>query len=487
MGGVVIEGCGETGMAYRIGERRQLQLLPPSIEEYISADDPVRVYDAFVEQLSLGELGIEWDDGQVGPPEYEPRAMLKLLVYGYSYGIRSSRKLERATYHNLSFIWLLGGLKPDHKTIAEFRRRNRQSLARVLKQCARLCLRLGLIGGNTLFVDGSKLRGNASLDQQWSEDRCRRHLEQIDGRIEEILAESERTDVEESEEGSLVRMGEELMSEGKLKRKVAGILEQLRESESGTINSTDPDSVRIRDRHGSYVGYNLQMAVDEKEGLIVHSDVVNQNNDFGQLTEQVQRAQETLSRRSETVCADAGYCQYEDLEKLDRQGLKVIVPSKSQAGESSSKPFAKSAFRYEREADVYRCPAGQLLSYRRLAGRNKREYRTGKGVCRQCCYFSECTGDRKNGRLLVRYVNEEFRERLAATFEQPDSQMIYGRRKQKVELPFGHIKRNLGADYFLLRRLVGVRAEASLLATCFNIRRLITLIGVPLLIQKLAH
>ena len=137
--------------------------------------------------------------------------------------------------------------------------------------------------------------------------------------------------------------------------------------------------------------------------------------------------------------------------------------------------------------DIYTCPAGQILSYRRPRGRKQKEYRTGKGVCRQCRYFGECTTDRKNGRLLVRYVNEEFRERLACVFEQPDSQAIYGLRKQKSELLFGHIKRNLHADHFLLRRLVGVRAEASLLATSFNIARLITLIGVPTLIQRLAH
>jgi len=474
-------------MAYRVGERRQLQMLPPSLEEYISPEDPVRVYDAFVEQLDLGELGIKWDDRQVGPPEYEPRAMLKLLVYGYSYGIRSSRKLERATYHNLSFIWLLGGLKPDHKTIAEFRRRNRKPLARVLKQCARLCLELDLIAGNTLFVDGSKVRANASLNQQWTKARCQKWLAKIDGRIEEILAECERTDEAESDDGSLVRMNRELAGQGKLKSKVKAILEQLRESEAETLNSTDPDCVRTRDRHGSHAGYNLQVVVDAKEGLIIHSDVVNDNNDLGQLAEQVESAQEMLSGATETVCADAGYCQYEDLEKLDGQGLKVIVPSKNQASHKVAKPFAKSEFQYQSKNDVYTCPAGQVLSYRRPIGQKQKEYRTSKGVCRQCRHFGECTTDRKNGRLLVRYVNEEFRERLARVFEQPDSQVIYGLRKQKAELPFGHIKRNLGADHFLLRGLTGVQAEASLLATCFNIARLITLIGVPTLIQRLPH
>ena len=128
-------------MAYRYGNREQMGLFPQSIEEYVTQEDPVRVYDAFVESLDFSELGIELDEGQVGNSEYDPQAMLKLLVYGYSYGLKGSRKLERACYHNVSFMWLMGGLKPDHKTIAEFRRRHKPALKQVLKQVnARLWL-----------------------------------------------------------------------------------------------------------------------------------------------------------------------------------------------------------------------------------------------------------------------------------------------------------------------------------------------------------
>jgi transposase len=149
-----------------------MNLFPQSIEDYVPKDDPVRAYDAFVESLELAELGITIDENQVGNPEYVPGAMIKLLVYGYSYGMRSSRKLERATYHNIAFIWLMGGLKPDHKTIARFRTDNKRALKNILKQCARLCIKLGLIEGNTLFVDGSKIRANASIDNTWTQEKC---------------------------------------------------------------------------------------------------------------------------------------------------------------------------------------------------------------------------------------------------------------------------------------------------------------------------
>jgi len=119
-------------MAYRHGDRDQMQLLPPSIEEYVTLDDPVRAYDAFVESLSLDELGIIEDEHKVGNSEYHPKTMIKLIVYGCSYGLFSSRKLERATYHNLSFMWLMAGLNPDHKTISRFRKNNRNGLKNIL-------------------------------------------------------------------------------------------------------------------------------------------------------------------------------------------------------------------------------------------------------------------------------------------------------------------------------------------------------------------
>ena len=148
-------------MAYRSGDRQQMSLLPQSIEEYVAEDDPVRAYDAFVEAVDFHEPGININPYKVGNAEYDPRSMLKLLVYGYSYGVKSSRKLERECYHNIAFIWLMGGLKPDHKTIAEFRRRNKKALKKVLRHCAQVCIKLELIAGNVLFVDGTKIRANA--------------------------------------------------------------------------------------------------------------------------------------------------------------------------------------------------------------------------------------------------------------------------------------------------------------------------------------
>jgi len=472
-------------MAYRYGNRNQMTLLPPSVNDYVAEDAPVRAYDAFVEALDFKELGIEIDPNRVGNPSYDPKAMLKLLVYGYSYGVRSSRKLEREVNYNLSFIWLVGGLKPDFKTIAEFRRNNKKALKEVLKQCARLCIRLDLIAGNTLFVDGTKIRANASIKNTWDKKKCERALKKIDKRIEEILSECESADEAEDGDPSLVAMDKELKDKKKLKKKVEDILSELEERGEKSVNTVDRECARVNSLQGSHAGYNGQIVTDEKKGLIVSSDVVNENNDLNQFAVQIEKANETLEKKCAAAGADSGYATTDELKKVADQGIKVVVPSQRQAANREVKEFDKQNFKYDREKDCYICPAGEVLNY---CGENKkkryRNYKASGATCRSCRYFGRCTKS-KNGRKIVRLNNEDTRLLLEAEYLKPESQEIYKHRKEKVELPFGHMKRNLNVDGFLLRGLEGVKSEMSLLSTCFNMARMITILGVKGLIAKL--
>jgi transposase len=473
-------------MAYRYGSRHQIELFPQTIEEYVSPDDPVRVYDAFVETINCSELGLVLDAHKVGCPEYHPKAMLRLLLYGYSYGFRSSRKLERATYHNVSFIWLMGGLKPDHKTIAEFRRRNKAVLKDVLKTCARLCIKLNLIAGNTLFVDSSRIRANASIKNTWTKEKCERALEKIDARIESILSECDAVDEEEEHQDSLVKMKKELKDKKVLKAKVKTILKDLNQTKKKSINTTDSECTRISGIQGSHAGYSLHSTVDEKNGLLVNSDVAGETNDLNQFARQVNQANEVLEKKCDVACADSGYANTRELEKIDEQDIKVIVPSQKQASGKKPKPFDKSNFQYDPQKDCYRCPEGHILthSYTNNYEGHSIYMMREKAICHGCDHFGVCTRS-KQGRTIARLINEEVKQKLEAQYEESESQAIYKLRQQKAELPFGHIKRNLKVDAFLLRGSDGVKAEASLLASCFNIRRMITLIGALALIKKL--
>ena len=466
-------------MAYRYGNRNQIRLLPESMEDYVTPDDPVRAYDAFIGALDFRDLGITLDANKVGNSEYHPHAMLKLLVYGYSYGIRSSRKLERACHHNLSFIWLTSGLMPDHKTIAEFRRKNKESLANVLKQCAKICIKLNLIEGNTLFVDGSKIRANASINKTWTREKAQKALKHIDERISDILTQCDVID--EAEQGSLVTMDEELKDQKTLKAKIKGILQEIKEE--GSFNTTDPECTSIKKGKNFYAGFNFQSTVDKKKGLILSVDVVSETNDLNQFATQINQANEILGKKCETAVADCGYASTDELEKIDNQGIKVIVPSQRQVTKKEPSLFAKERFIYK--YDYYLCPQGHKLTPYRLNKGNNRVYKiSDKKICLACPHYGICTTS-PTGRTISRLLKEETRQKLEAQYDEPSSQEIYRLRKEKVELPFGHIKHNLKFDYFLLRGQKGAKAEASIIGTCFNLVRMITLLGVPGLVKEL--
>ena len=231
----------------------------------------------------------------------------------------------------------------------------------------------------------------------------------------------------------------------------------------------------------------MQSVVDDKNGLIIQADATDSPTDHKQLSKQINYAQEIIGKKCDVACADAGYSDVDDLKELDDQGIHVVVPNQAQASDKEPKPFSKKEFIYDETRDQYQCPEGHSL---RKSSYNKRKnqysYRiTSKKLCKGCRHYGQCTTDRK-GRTIKRLVNEKLRNKLAAQYETPEDQEIYTRRKTRAEHPFGHIKNNLGIKNFLLRGTEGAQAEVSVTSTCFNIARMITLLGgVPSLVAKL--
>jgi len=255
-------------------------------------------------------------------------------------------------------------------------------------------------------------------------------------------------------------------------------LDEIKARELETLNETDGDCRIMKSVQGSHASYNVQQVSDDKHSLVVHADAVSETSDVNQFAEQIQAAHEALGEACDTACADAGYADTEELEKLDAEGVKVVVPSQRQALKQEEKPFSKSAFDYDAEQDCYRCPGGERLDCKYTERKTgKRWYQVASGrVCAECKHFGECT-ESKSGRKVTRMRLEEVKERLEAQHETAESQAIYARRKMRSEHPFGHVKRNLGVDGFLLRGLEGVQAETSILFTCFNVARMKTLLG----------
>jgi transposase/ribosomal protein L33 len=402
-------------MAYRCGDRYQMDLMPQSIAEYVGEDNPVRAYDFFVEALNFQQLGIDINLDKVGNSEYDPRSMFKLLIYGYSYGVKSSRKLERECYHNIAFIWVMGGLKPDHKTIAEFRRHNKKALKKVLHQCVQMCIKLNLIAGNVFFVDGTKIRTNAGRDRTHDRAYYEKLMSKLDSRIEQLLADCETTD--QTEEGlfSYVVMDKEWTKSQNLKERIKEVLTSFESSERKHINQTDPDSSMMHSVQGSHTSYNVQSVVDDEHGLIVQAQATTDTNDSLQFARQIDQANALLDKPCKVACADAGYSDTVAMEKIDKQGIKVIVPSQRQALHEPESPFSKSHFTYDKEHDCYICPEGhRLLHSYTHKKKGKRQYRMeDKKFCHHCRHYGQGTKSER-GRNIIRLRNEDIKLKLEA-------------------------------------------------------------------------
>lgn len=468
-------------MALRYGNRQQSMLLPPSIEEYISPEDPVRAYDAMIEAFNFHELGIDESCDKVGNAQYDPRSMLKLLVYGYSYGVRSSRKLERACHHNLSFIWLTGGLKPDHKTIANYRRKHAQSLKRILKQCVRICMKLDLIDGNILFVDGTKLKANVSKDSILDQKKIELELKKVDQRIDTLLEECEKVDSDESGTGSYVTMKEELLTQKKLRSEIHSALQEFQKQDKKHISPTDKDSRMVKNATGYFMGYNCQVVTEDKNGLIVHSEIVDDAVDYKQLDKQITKANSNLNQQCKTAVADAGYDDFETMQKLSGKGVEILVPD-SQKVRNENNEFNKNCFRYDKQNDCYYCPEGYKLHLvKEDKVLNQRSYRIVKRRhCRECKHSGKCT-KAIQGRTIKRSMFQETIDVIRNNFSKQKSQKIFARRKFRAEHPFAHIKTNLGYNVFFLRGNARVNAEFSLMSLAYNIKRMWNILGLQAL------
>lgn len=472
-------------MSYIDGERNQIALMPSSIEEYISVDDPVRAYNAMIDTIFL-EIShkFNFNANKPGANEYHPKTMLKILVYSYSYGVRSSRKIERNLYHNLSYIWLAGGIKPDYWTISNFRKRYKEAIKDVIKSCAKICMKLGLIEGNILFVDGSKFRANASIANTWTKSRCEKALAHINERIVRLLDECETEDDAEKGSGSYVKMRKELCEQKGLAKEIENIMAEIKESGKESINIVDPDSVKTKSSHGSHSSYNVQLVTDDKNGLIVSAEAESAPTDHNEFTKQMNNAEQVTGKKAKAGCADAGYSNIEILKNAP-EGMKVVVPTNRQMRDEriEKEIIDKSDFEYDQNYDVYRCPAKRILTYIGTYEGN-RHYKAKGKMCRKCIYYGKCTKN-KHGRVIVRLKDENIKEKIEKIYASKSGQKIYSRRKEVSELPFGHIRRNLGFNQFNLRSKAKANCEVSILATCFNITRMTTILGVSGLISEL--
>jgi len=463
-------------------DRRQQQLLPPAIEEYVGEAAPVRVIDAFVEGLDLKGLGLLQEE-DMGRPGYHPGMMLKLYIYGYLNRIRSSRRLEAECMRNLEVIWLTGNLRPDHWTIAAFRREQRGRFKAVLREFNLICRRLELFGAELVAIDGAKFKAVNSPRRHFTAEQLTELIGQIDARIEEYVEQLDAAD-EVTADVPTAPTADELVAKlaqlQQLRAQRVECQEAMAARGHSEASLTDPDS---RGQKKVGVGYNVQVAVDAKHHLIVAETVVQDANDLGQLGPMAKAAREELGVT--TVVADAGYHERGQLAACEQAGVTTLVPApRTSSGRTADGEdvYPKERFSYDEVNNAYRCPAGQLLTRTGAGQKHGKacEYYTNLAACAACAQRSECTT--APYRKLSRLENEAVVERQAARVAaQPG---VVARRKEIVEHVFGTM-RLWGHDTFLCRGLELVRAEYSLTALTYNLRRALNQCGVPSLLASL--
>ena len=459
-------------------DRSQLLLLPEAVDDYVAADNPVRFIEAFVDGLDLAALGVIGTVPKAtGRPGYAPADLLKLYIYGYLNRTRSSRRLEAETHRNIEVIWLLRHLKPDFKTIADFRRINHKAFRPVFRQFVLLCRQLDLFGKELLAVDGTRIKAVNNKDRNFTRASLTEFIRLADAKLDDYLKRLDHADAAETgTSGSRVEnlAGKIAAVRGRRDRCQEMLTELDRTGES-QISLTDPDS-RARAAHTRVaVGYNVQIAVDTKHKLIVEQQVTNQVLDMGLLTETAEPAKEILGVETIDVVADKGYFKIEDVEACEKAGMEPYVPQPQRGPSVRAGFFRKDEFKYDPETDSFTCPAGQRLtpySSSALRQLKKINYANRKG-CRDCPLRDRCTDNqfRVVSRLENEAVLDRMQERLA---KRPE---VLNQRRETVEHPFGSIKQWMNQGTFLMRGLEKVRGEFSLTTLAYNLRRVLNLVG----------
>ena len=468
-------------------ERDQLLLLPEAVDDYVGSDNPARFIDAFVDGLDLTAAGfLRVEAKAMGRPGYAPGDLLKLYIYGYLNRVRSSRRLETECHRNIEVLWLLRTLKPDFKTIADFRRDNRAAFRAVFRQFVLLCRRLDLYGRELLAVDGTRIKAVNNKDRNFTRSSLREFIRRADEWLEDYLKRLDEGDVEDGATGGGARtknLAEKIAALNEKRGRYQAMLAQLDRTGEDQISLTDPDSRAMAAHTKVGVGYNVQVAVDAKNKLIVEQAVTNQVVDMGLLTQTAEPAREILGVETIDVVADRGYFKIEDIEACEQAGCVPHV-AKPQRGSSVREGlFRKDEFRYDAGLDAYVCPAGKLLTPIRR-GRMRDLERTDYGnpkACRACQLRPRCTND---ARSVFRLENEDVLDRMAERLKARPA--ILDRRREVVEHPFGSIKQWMYQGAFLMRGLANVRAEFSLTALAYNLRRALNILGVEAMTAAVA-
>lgn len=455
----------------------QFSFVPVSFDEMIEVDNPVRGICAIVDSMDETKLCfVHSQTKRTGRPPYNPICMFKIYIYCYYNKIRSSRCIEKECKRNIELMWLTGGLTPDHKTIADFRKNNKCAIESAHTEFIHICTELNLVGKQLVAIDGTKIKANNSRKNNVTISKLNKMIEHHDENIHEYLKQLSQNDIAENTD----TIKSKLKKAREKKLECEALIAEMELECEREKSLVDPDSHQMSvSNKGTDIAYNVQNAVDEKEHIIVTTDVVTTPADQTQLYAMAKKTIDELgvtNGESVTVLADKGYWRNDDIVKCDDDTrINAIVAVPKEKGISG---FRKSDFIYNKDTDEYTCPMGNIL--KRWKG--KTPSYTNQRACKNCPNKDKCTKSSK-GRVIRRDEHEE--QINEATRRYNENNELYKLRQQIVEHPFGTIKRTLGFTYFLTRRLENVKTENFLHVITYNLKRVLNILKVPELVAQI--
>lgn len=474
-------------MSRHIGSRDRNQLMfPISFDEMVPEDAEVRAIDAIVDKLDIHALGFTYSETkQTGRKPYDPVDMFKLYAYAYYNGTRSSRRIEKECHRNIELMWLIGSLTPDFKTIADFRKNNKDAIKEAFKRFSLICSELGLIGKEIVAVDGSKFRACNSRMAYHSKAKIEKKLEHHTKMADQYMKLLDTCDEDEAESAGITR--EELLAKIDRVNKRIVELSILKEEviQNGTQYDTDPDSRMMKsNNHGADICHNVQIAVDDTNHFVVAVDVTSQPVGKEQLYNIASQAKSNLDVESLTVIADKGYYSAYQFAQCENDSIIPIVSKADRSFLAATEAYSKEAFQYDEARAGYICPEGHFFKpYRmRETCKNKGHIRyENKIACMNCGVKHLCTEGK------VRTIADRPYEEYARIVDKrtQESKEMCRQRKQLVEHPWGTIKRAWGFSYFLTRGTDNVRTESLLHFLIYNLKRAINLVGTQELVGAL--
>ena len=464
-----------------------------SLNDFVDSNSSVRLIDAFVQALNLDELEfITFSPSARGQQPYDRADLLKLHIYGYVNGIRSSRKLALEATRNVELMWLLNNATPAKSCISDFVKNNKRPIKNTFKKFVDFLKFADFIDAKKVVIDGTKIRAQNSRNKYYSINKIDATISFFNSQMDKYLHSLKSAESSSDfDENAIIPIKQKIDHYKDKLDDFNSIKKNMIDNNLSQITITDSDSRTMTSHGNSDISYNMQTSVDSKNSLIVASDVVNDINDTNQLENMVNISKDNLHQVPVASIADMGYFNAKQIAHCENLGTHVFVKRPKTKNSTDNPDFSIDKFTFNPVKNTYTCPAGQTLTFSRYLRKRKSKSDKDTSVigseyscssCYNCPNFGKCTNSFV-GRRITRNSYQDILDTVQKRFD--DNPDIYTLRKCVVEHPFGTIKRSLGYTYFLRKGLESVKVEATLISLAYDFKRLANISKIPDILKKM--